>query len=220
MFHDFRLGSRLFAKCQNGDLGGNLGGDLGGNLGGVLRPDLFHGNRCQRNHGTEHIALDKFRGSAGVELCVFVSIPHPGPQLVCQSDLPEHFRDGWVLGIRLKGGQVQSAVSVGTIGVFRVEPVALNHKLCHIAAGKIPVRQAVGANLTQDAVSGADALDAFLHKGIAKVLLAESNQPVIGFQQVCDDNIPVIVAVHVFHPENGVCLVLRQHGQDGGVLAK
>ena len=62
---------------------------------------------------------------------------------------------------------MQSAVSVGTIGVFRVEPVALNHKLCHIAAGKIPMRQAVGTNLPQDAVSGADALEAFLHKGIA-----------------------------------------------------
>lgn len=77
MFHDFRLGSRLFAKCQNGDLGGNLGGDLGPHLGlhlgHILRPDLFHGNRCQRNHGTEHIALDKFRGSAGVELFVFIS---------------------------------------------------------------------------------------------------------------------------------------------------
>ena len=79
MLHDFSLGSRFFAKCQNCNLGGDLGGDLGGNLGGILRPDLFHRNRGKRNHGAEHIALDKLRGPAGIELRVFVSIPHPGP---------------------------------------------------------------------------------------------------------------------------------------------
>ena len=99
----------------------------------------------------------------------FVSIPHPGPQLVCQPDLPEHLRDGRVLGVRLKGGQMQSTVSVGTIGVFCVEPIALDHKFCYIAARVIPVGQAVGADLAQDAVSGADALDAFLHKGVTEV---------------------------------------------------
>ena len=83
------------------------------------RPDLFHGNRGQRDNGAEHIALDKFRRPTGVELCVFVSIPHPGPRLIRQSDLSEHFGDGRVLG----------------------------------------------AELTQDAISGADALDALLHKG-------------------------------------------------------
>ena len=46
---------------------------------------------------------------------------------------------------------------VGAVGVFSVEPVALDQKFCHIAAGKIAVCQAVGADLPQDAVSGADA---------------------------------------------------------------
>lgn len=110
-----------------------------GRLAPALRPDLFHGNRGQRDNGAEHITLDKFRRPTGVELCVFVSIPHPGPRLIRQSDLSEHFRDGRVLGIRLKGGQVQSAVSVGTVGVLRIEPVTLDYKLCHIAAGVIPV---------------------------------------------------------------------------------
>ena len=122
----------------------------------------------------------------------FVSIPHPGPQLVCQPDLPEHLRDGRVLGVRLKGGQMQSTVSVGTIGVFCVEPIALDHKFCYIAARVIPVGQAVGADLAQDAVSGANTLDAFLHKGVAEVFLAESDQPVIGLQQIGDDNVTVI----------------------------
>ena len=62
----------------------------------------------------------------------------------------------------------------------------------YIAAGKIPVGQAVGADLAQDAVSGADALDAFLHKRGTEVFLAESNQPVIGLQQIGDDNVTVI----------------------------
>ena len=84
MFHNFRLGPRIFAKCQNCDLGGNLGG----NLSGALRPNLLHRNRGKRNHGAEHIALDKLRGPAGIELRVFVSIPHPGPQFVCQPDFP------------------------------------------------------------------------------------------------------------------------------------
>ena len=59
---------------------------------------------------------------------------------------------------------MQSAVPVGTVGVLGVEPATLNHKFRYIAVGKIPVGQAVGADLAQDAVSGADALDAFLHK--------------------------------------------------------
>ena len=80
--------------------------------------------------------------------------------------------------------------------------------------------QAVGTDFAQNTVSGADTLDALLHKGIAEVLLSESNQPVIGFQQVCDDYIPVIIAVQVLHSEDGVRLVLRQHGQNRGVLAK
>ena len=90
----------------------------------------------------------------------------------------------------------------------------------YIAAGKIPVGQAVGADLAQDAISGADALDALLHKGVAEVLLAESNQPVVGFQQIGDDHVPVVVAVHIFYPEDGIRFVLRQHRQDRGVLAK
>ncbi len=143
MLHDLSLGSRFFAKCQNCNLGGNLGGDLGG----ILRPDLFHRNRGKRNYGAEHIALDKLRGPTGIELRVFVSIPHPGPKLICQPDFPEHFGDGRILGIRLKGGQVQSAVPVGTVGVLGVESVALDHKFRYIAAEKIPVGQAVGADL-------------------------------------------------------------------------
>ena len=76
---------------------------------------------------------------------------------------------------------MQGTMPVRTVGIFGIEPVALDHKLCHIAAGVIPVRQAVGADLAQDTVSGADALDAFLHKGVAEMLLTESNQPIIGF---------------------------------------
>ena len=37
----------------------------------TLRPHLFHGNRGQRDNGAEHIALNKLRRPAGVELCVF-----------------------------------------------------------------------------------------------------------------------------------------------------
>ena len=113
---------------------------------------------------------------------------------------------------------MQSAVPVGTVGIFGVEPVTLNYEFCHIAAGVIPVRQAVGENFAQDAVSGADALEALLHKGVTEVLLTESDQPVIGFQQIRDDDIPVVIAVHVFYPEDSVCFVLRQHGQNRAVL--
>ena len=88
MFHNFRLGPRIFAKCQNCDLGLHLGLHLGPHLGSVRRPNLLHRNRGKRNHGAEHIALDKLRGPAGIELRVFVSIPHPGPQFVCQPDFP------------------------------------------------------------------------------------------------------------------------------------
>ena len=76
---------------------------------------------------------------------------------------------------------MQGTMSVRTVGVLCVKPVALDHEFCHIAAGIIPVRQAVGADLAQDTVSGADALDALLHKGVAEMLLTESNQPIIGF---------------------------------------
>ena len=49
---------------------------LGPHLGSVRRPNLLHRNRGKRNHGAEHIALDKLRGPAGIELRVFVSIPY------------------------------------------------------------------------------------------------------------------------------------------------
>ena len=55
-------------------------------------------------------------------------------------------------------------MSVGTVDVFGVETVMLDHEFCHITTRIIPMCQAVGADLAQDAVSGADALDAFLHK--------------------------------------------------------
>ena len=80
--------------------------------------------------------------------------------------------------------------------------------------------QAVGTDLAQDAVSGTDAVNTLLNEGITKMLLAKSDHPVIGFQKVCDNHIPIVVAVHIFHSENGVRFVLRQHGEDGGVLAK
>ena len=51
-------------------------------------------------------------------------------------------------------------MSVGTICIFGVESVALNHKLCHMATRIIPVYQSVRTNLAQDVVSGADAIDA------------------------------------------------------------
>ena len=66
-------------------------------------------------------------------------------------------------------------MSVGTVDVFGVETVMLDHEFCHITTRIIPMCQAVGADLAQDAVSGADTLDALLHKGVAEVLLAESN---------------------------------------------
>ena len=116
-------------------------------MGDVLRSDPYHRNRGKWNYSAEHIALDKFRGSARVKLCVFISIPHPGSLFVRQPNLPEHFGDGRVLG----------------------------------------------AELTQDAISGADALDALLHKGGAEVLLTKRNQTVVGLQQIDDINIPVIV---------------------------
>ena len=106
---------------------------------------------------------------------------------------------------------MQRAVPVGTVGVFGVEPVTLDHKFCHIAAGIILMSQNVGAYLAQDTVSGADTLDTFLHKGVAEVLLTESDQPVVGFQQVRDDNVPVVIAIQIFYPENGVRFVLRQY---------
>ena len=98
MSHDFRLGTWLRAKSKDSLMWGIMWGVIGGIMWGpppfILRPDLLHRNRGKRNHGAEHIALDKLRGSAGIELRVFVSIPHPGPQLICQPDLPEHFGDG------------------------------------------------------------------------------------------------------------------------------
>ena len=58
----------------------------------------------------------------------------------------------------------------------------------HFGDGRV-----LGAELTQDAISGADALDALLHKGGAEVLLTKRNQTVVGLQQIDDINIPVIV---------------------------
>ena len=81
-------------------------------LGWCPAADLFHRNRRQGNHRAEHVVFDKFRGPAGVELCVFISIPHPGPQLVRQSNLTEHFGAGRILGIRLKRGQIQDAIPI------------------------------------------------------------------------------------------------------------
>ena len=101
---------------------------------------------------------------------------------------------------------------MGTVGVLGVEAVTLNQKFRYIAAGKITVCQTVGAYLTQDTVSGADTLDTLLHKWIAEVLLAKSDQPIVGLQQIGDDNVSVIIAVHIFHPKNSVCFVLRQYG--------
>ena len=71
---------------------------------------------------------------------------------------------------------------MGTVGVLGVEAVTLNHKFRYIAAGKIAVCQTVGAYLTQDTVSGADTLDALLHKGVAEVFLTKSDQSVVGLQ--------------------------------------
>ena len=80
--------------------------------------------------------------------------------------------------------------------------------------------QAVGADLAQDVVSGADALETIQHKGVVQVLLAESNHSVVGIQQIGDDDVPVIVPINIFHSEDGICLVLRQDGHNRGILAK
>ena len=116
-------------------------------MGDVLRSNHFSRNWSKRHDCVEHVTLNKFRAPAGVELCVLISIPHPGSLFVRQPNLPEHFGDGRVLG----------------------------------------------AELTQDAISGADALDALLRKGGAEVLLTKRNQTVVGLQQIDDINIPVIV---------------------------
>ena len=105
-------------------------------MGDVLRSNHFSRNWSKRHDCVEHVTLNKFRAPAGVELCVLISIPHPGSLFVRQPNLPEHFGDGRVLG----------------------------------------------AELTQDAISGADALDALLHKGGAEVLLTKRNQTVVGLQ--------------------------------------
>ena len=51
----------------------------------------------------------------------------------------------------------------------------------------------INSGLPPEAISGADALDALLHKGGAEVLLTKRNQTVVGLQQIDDINIPVIV---------------------------
>ena len=145
---------------------------------GGLRPDLFHCNRGQGNDGAKLVPLDKLRSPAGVEPCVLAGISHPGPRLVRKPNFPEHPGDGRVLGKGLRRGQ--GTMPVGDTGILREDAVALNHELGHIAACIVPVCQAVGADLVQDIVSGADSLEAVQHEGIVQVLLAESNHSVVG----------------------------------------
>ena len=179
MLCDFCFGVRFFTKRQNCicycDMGRHLGRDMGRHLGLFPRPHLFHRNRSQRNHRAEHIALDKFRCAAGIELRIFVSIAHTGSQFISQADFPEHLRDRWVFGVRFKGRKVESPVSVGTVGILSVEPVPLYYELCHISAGIVPVCQTVGKNLPQDSVSGADAVNPFLHKGVIEMFLSKGD---------------------------------------------
>lgn len=73
VLHDFRFGARFCAKNKDTLIGGLIRGP---HLGPVLRPDLLHRNRSQRDDRAEHIPFNKFRSSTGVELCVFLSIPH------------------------------------------------------------------------------------------------------------------------------------------------
>ena len=65
--HNFCLGTWFRTKGQYFVMRGIMWGCLDF----TLRPHLFHGNRGQRDNGAEHIALNKLRRPAGVELCVF-----------------------------------------------------------------------------------------------------------------------------------------------------
>ena len=56
-------------------------------MGDVLRSDHFSRNWSKRHDCVEHVTLNKFRAPAGVELCVFISIPHPGSLFVRQPNL-------------------------------------------------------------------------------------------------------------------------------------
>ena len=59
-------------------------------------------------------------------------------------------------------------------------------------------------------LSGANALNPLLHKGVAEMLLPKRDQSVIAFQKICDNHIPIIIAVQILYPENGVGLMLRE----------
>ena len=82
------------------------------------------------------------------------------------------------------------------------------------------MHQEIGDDFTQDTVPGADALDTIQVEGIVQMLFTERHEPVIAFDQIGNDHIPVVITVGVKHPENSVRFVLRQHGHDGTIMSE
>ena len=68
-------------------------------------------------------------------------------------------------------------------------------------------------------VSYADPLILFQKEWVWQVFSHECHQAVITFNQVCPDIIPIIVSVYVFPPEQGICAVMGQYGQNDPIVS-
>ena len=197
---------------------GILGGDLGGDLNS--RSDRSRCRLGKGNHRRKNICLCKDRLSTGIHLRVFITVSHAASKLISKSDFSEHFCYRWILCEWPECFQIQVSVPVCKIRIFCCDFVLLNDEFRYISAGKITVHKQVGDNLTQDFVSCAYPLDTIQCKNIIQMLLSKFHQTIKAFNQICDYHISVIIAIHIEHPENSVCLMLRQHRHDTVICAE
>ncbi len=52
------------------------------------------------------------------------------------------------------------------------------------------------------------------------MFLPKGYQAVISFQEVCDDNIPIIIPIQIFYTKNSVRLMLWKNRHNGGIFSK
>ena len=95
---------------------------------------------------------------------------------------------------------------------FRKNTVFLYYHFCNIGIRKIAVSQKIWDNFPQNLVPGTDTDNSIHGKKIIEMLFAESYQAIVAVHEIGKNHIPVIIAIHIEHAEDRICLMVCQNG--------
>ncbi len=98
---------------------------------------------------------------------------------------------------------------MGAISIFCIHLIALNDKLCRIAARIIPMGQTIGNHFSQYAIPDADTDNPFQNEIIIQMLLPKSQHSIIRIKQISNYYFPIVISVQVINPEYSIRLMLR-----------